>query len=433
MDKKTMIELASNPDTPPKQLGALIGIDSEVDQMLAIHPQALLWILEDLANTGNPETLRAVLSNPNIPHDLLIELGSKHPEVVATSTSLEHFLSEYPDLLSDIPGILETPECPDSLIREAAVNGNYLSKLSVLRNAATSPEVRKLLSPEYLYEDAMTRLRAFANLQEDSAIKKAVEIYADTSLPYCLPRFLRFDRNNPDHRLADQVVGGFPFTSKSWPWPTNESGGSMQCLAQIDLDRAGRLLNWNCGSGLLQVWSPYLDDCEEVLTRVIPVDALSEQMDMTYPDDAPTDSDFEGALFGFHPRDLPLARIEWIPFGQMFYPDLKLRIGELDEKVDGRDPDSIENELAALDDEFVELGIPNSAFQGYFDPWPAVCLGGYCIFAGNGWYNGLHHPDRRVLLNLTSVSGWPLWHLVASVDHVTRGNPAIHAEVACTT
>jgi hypothetical protein len=47
-----MIELALNPETTAKLLGAMVGQFHNVDALIAKHPNALLWVFEYLASNG---------------------------------------------------------------------------------------------------------------------------------------------------------------------------------------------------------------------------------------------------------------------------------------------------------------------------------------------------------------------------------------------
>lgn len=58
----------------------------------------------------------------------------------------------------------------------------------------------------------------------------------------------------PNGRKCD-LIGGFPFTSQSHPWPYDEDYDEyLQPIVQLNLEKTGRLLNEDLGSGILQVW-----------------------------------------------------------------------------------------------------------------------------------------------------------------------------------
>ncbi len=72
-----------------------------------------------------------------------------------------------------------------------------------------------------------------ADLTKDDE-RRYVEKFASLPQPFCTARFLPFNKANRNHRLSDQIIRGFPFTSSTWPWPKSEIGRPMQPLAQID-------------------------------------------------------------------------------------------------------------------------------------------------------------------------------------------------------
>lgn len=85
-------------------------------------------------------------------------------------------------------------------------------------------------------------------------VKEALQIYEKEGRPFALPTFKPQDRSSAKQRTAD-LLGGFPFTNDAFPWPTGGADGlHMQPVIQINLEQAGKLLNFDFGSGLLQVW-----------------------------------------------------------------------------------------------------------------------------------------------------------------------------------
>ena len=424
-----MIDLASNPESTAKQLGAMVGQFPNVDALIANHPNALLWVFEDLANTGSLQTIQALLGNPDLPHELVRDIGNKYPSLLAQSPVLDRFITDIPDLLNEVASILEVPECPRALIKAAIEAGNGSQKLSVLRNPALSELEKADLSPDRLHLDAVARIKKLANEQEDPATRKSLELYAATSRTYCMPRFLPMDRSNRTHRLSDQTTGGFPFTSALWPWPPTDWGKPMHFLAQIDLDNASRLLGFDCGSGLLQIWTPIPDDDEGYVVRVVPRADLDQPIDTTYPDDSEA-SALEHGLFHWK-SVVPLQpRIEWANFGEMFYKDLWRLVSDLGAQGSGVNLEDVEDELLNLSEDIAELGVPHAALTDYFVQTPRLFLGGYPFGYGNGW-DHFHKPNTRMLLNLMS-QGDPLFHLGISIAKSANGKVEYHLDVSCT-
>ena len=429
MEQQELLDLASNPETTAKQLGAVVGQYPSVDVLIANHPNALLWVFEDLANTGNLQTIQALLGNPDLPPELVRDIGNKYPPLLAQSPVLDRFITDIPDLLNEIASILEVPECPKALIRAAIETGNGTQKHSVLRNPALSELEKTELSPNRLHLGAVARIKKLADEQENPAIKKSIELYAATSRTYCMPRFLPFERNNRAHRLADQTTGGFPFTSASWPWPQNDWGKHMHFLAQVDLDNASRVLGFDCGSGLLQVWAPIPDDYEGYVVRVVPRSDLDQPLETAYPDESETTA-LEHGLFHWKSVAPLQPRIEWTNLGEMFYRDFWTLVSDLGVKVTGLNPDDVEDELLTLSEDITELCIPHAALTEYFVQTPRLFLGGYPFGYGNGW-DHFHQPRTRMLLNMMS-QGDPLFHLGISVGMNANGEIEYELDVACT-
>lgn len=276
------------------------------------------------------------------------------------------------------------------------------------------------------------RAGSLARLEErcsSPALKKAVRIYADTFRPYCLPVFLPFDPKAPRQRLSDQVVGGLPFISRAWPWPRNGYGHPMQFIAQIDLDRASRLLRFEFGSGVLQVWAKD-DGCDDFELRILPRSALGEPLDPEVPEGAEDTS--EDSMLS--PEDMRLTwspRVEWMPAGPMHYPTPWSRIcghGEQVEVIDRGEVESALEELSGHDDWAAD--ITTADFKGHAgDAHPNVYLGGYPYAAGNGW--DLHAPERRMLINLWADSA-ALWHVAVWAISGRKGKVRFEADVSCT-
>jgi len=66
------------------------------------------------------------------------------------------------------------------------------------------------------------------------------------------------------------MFGGFPYTSKRFPWPRNNKGQALCPLVQINLDTVKDVTSQYFGTGLLQVWLDITSiDLPDVL-RIIP-------------------------------------------------------------------------------------------------------------------------------------------------------------------
>jgi hypothetical protein len=89
---------------------------------------------------------------------------------------------------------------------------------------------------------------------------------------------------NSIQRDAD-MFGGFPWTSKSYPWPTYKNGKKELYAApgiQINLTNLKETCSVDLGDGILQVWFTN-DFSNEVIIRKIPLQVLNkEDVDKSY-------------------------------------------------------------------------------------------------------------------------------------------------------
>ncbi len=405
MDKQQMIELASDLDSTAEQLAQLVNKCIDINRLLAKHPRTPSKILDDICQFSqyDAESMRNVIRNPNVPIDALIFFGHEYPSDLMRNPALNLLLIERPDLISEIPELLEISDCPIDFIRSIVNKGTRQQRVSLLLNPDLPDEFKKKLSPEALHEESLAILKQFADEQTDDNTRTNIEVYARTSRPYCIPKFHPFDRGNPEHRIQDQVLCGFPYTSAKWPWPITENlGDHMHPIAQLDLKNAGEKLGEEIGSGLLQIWGG-INSSGELIQRIIPEIDLNDPMDSFYPEKAPwlvkegIDLTFEGCVVSYlergnhFPFDIDCCRVEWIPVGRMFYPNFSKRISHpLDHDLFDEDVETSDYEvLEALSEQLDELEVPtarnslvrNALFQ----------LGGYSDGIGNTWHTSSGH------------------------------------------
>ena len=172
-------------------------------------------------------------------------------------------------------------------------------------------------------------------------VKEALQIFASEGRPFALPSFKSQDRSSTKQRTAD-LLGGFPYTSDAYPWPTGGPDGlHMQPVIQVNLEDAGKMLNFDFGEGLLQVWSVVgkdeksfntvemaldADKSRGVMLRVIPVDEISKPASDFFPDFSPwlkSDSDTDQGGLLFIEPDKNMAEgslVKWKQAKQSMYP-----------------------------------------------------------------------------------------------------------------
>jgi hypothetical protein len=143
-------------------------------------------------------------------------------------------------------------------------------------------------------------------------VKEALQIFASEGRPFALPSFKSQEQSSAKQRTAD-LLGGFPYTNDAYPWPVaGPDDLHMQPVIQVNLEEAGKLLNFDFGKGLLQVWSVVgkdeksfstvtmaldADKSKGVMLRVIPVEEISKSPSDFYPDFTPWSKNDGGLLF----------------------------------------------------------------------------------------------------------------------------------------
>lgn len=289
MDMQDQLKQASDPATSAEDLMALAGHVIDVDRTLARHPNATAELLESIMyaedEDGNydREVRTAIVRHPNVSPATFCELSAKYPKEAVTNPSMDALLQANSELIDSCSFLLELEGCPDSWLKRGVSSSFYSVKLQALRNPKLPEKLRARLSPETLVKEAESNLQKFKEKQKDSLAAEFMEQYIKVAerLPYAIPSFCEFDPKNPEHRVADQVICGFPYTSQSWPWPQDAAGKFMQPVAQIDLSNAGKILGKDFDDGLLQVWFSVDPDSKvegswDPLVRFIPRTSLRE-------------------------------------------------------------------------------------------------------------------------------------------------------------
>ena len=366
-------EKAMNPKTSAFDLNGCFGVKDWIDLLLTRHPFSSPELLKKISDSYDDEIRKNIVIHPNVTLDLFKSLGEQYPWEMLKNSELSSFIQIEPHLLLDFPTIYTSPACPVASLKLAAKQGTKLQQLNVLRNPTSPDIIKENLSANYFYSEAVAKLNKLIRTQT-GATKQFLEAYMESPASYCMPNFIPLDRDNPSHRIEDQVIRGFPFTSKSYPWPMTE-GSFHQPIAQINLKKAGELLSDNLGDGLLQVWLE-VDETEPHI-RIVPESSLSEPLDMFYPDNPFWEDVYGGALISRNFNDLPTPRIEWIPMGKMF-PDPFLTHSDWCEIDLELDYDAVET----LSEKINKIGIPMN-MQSYFGGDTFLRLGGYPDVDGN--------------------------------------------------
>ena len=395
MDKQEQIKKASDPSTSAEDLMILAGHAIEVDRALALHPNATAELLESIMyaehEDGNfdREVRTAVVRHPNVSTATFRELSTSYPKEAVTNPSMDALLKADPQILEGCSHLLELDGCPESWLKRGVSSTSYSVRLQTLRSPNLPEKLRARLSPETLVKEAESNLQKFKEKQKTGLAAEFVEKYIKVAerLPYAIPSFCDFDPKNPEHRMADQVICGFPYTSKSWPWPQDAEKKFMHPVAQIDLSNAGAILGKDFEDGLLQVWFSVNPNSEvkgswDPIVRFIPRLSLREELNEEYPKDAPwnpsRDSDPDDELiFGLPNEIVPSARVQWIAAGSMYPRPTKA----LSQWLEDRSL-SFDSEIEKAEEKFEKLKIPGLG-NCFDEKSRAMRLGGYVFGYGN--------------------------------------------------
>ena len=409
-----VMRIAKNADSSPNELELIVNRNHVLNRILAAHPNSTASILSALIRFEEEEsgfdemTRRIAIRHPNISSDDALNFGNLFPDDLFENPAIDLIVAEYPRLISednyseDNYSMLQAVKCPLSVLTRMAVEGTRAEQAAVARNPSLPRALKNELSSDYFYKRDVNEILKIAAKQDDDVLRRCIEMYANTSRPFCIPQFLPFDRKNSQHRLEDQIFSGFPFTSEEFPWPTEKLGKHMQPIAQIDLKKASLLLGMNIGGGLLQVWGG-VESLKKIdlMTRCIPESSLANELDWFYPEYAPwldNELNFDGCVqSAISNSDFPNfgidnCRIVWRFMGQMFYPSVRARV------FDPKAADRIDHEICARKHEFdikleaIEEDLDAACISRHAtlkDAWgeaPLVVLGGYAESIGNTWH-----------------------------------------------
>ena len=138
--------LLNDPQTPATKLKTLLGKAAIYDRRLAQHPNAAPEMLVKLAKSRDRLTRRGVVTNPQTPKDILLELAPSFPGEFFLNPVFDLLLIEEPDVLEKLPvgvmkNILKRPDCPGAFLRWAVKYGNRSHHLALVSRAATSREM----------------------------------------------------------------------------------------------------------------------------------------------------------------------------------------------------------------------------------------------------------------------------------------------------
>ena len=402
-----ILEKLSDPSLSIDDLRGYSNKTNEINKKIAAHPNVDSTLLDELLEYWgeddegiDADVVKVALRNPAISLEKLTRFGRDYPESVLDNPSFADFLKKEPHLYKKIPEILHQINCPEKLLIKASKQRKEEFWPDILINPKIPVSLTDAVNPNNLFESGKKRLQDFKDKVSDEIVEKYLELYLNTVRPFFVPRFLKFDRSKREHRLSDQVLCGFPFTSQKWPWPLGSNGLHMQPVAQINLENVGKLLRLPLGTGLLQIWGCVDMGLRDHSVRIIPPQDHSDVLDDFYPPDAAwLKVDYEGApefekcivssftLDDYRPFKIEKCRVEWVDMGDMFYPSVYKRIfSPLRQDDCSSQFDDSSNSWTLtekLDEKIDKLRLPTG-----LNPYGnrLFVLGGYGDGLGNAWH-----------------------------------------------
>ena len=340
---KEQLDLALNivkdPNCPATVLSSHLGLSSRIDMALAQHKNSTPEILLKLSESGGDGVCQRLVKNPNFPSgNIYAKLANNYPEEFLKIKNVATFPASCPDRLIGLTSILTLESCPKEIIEYLSLHGTKDQKETIYRAGHDPDGVITKITPKMLTHNslnsAVASLDFFVDECFDEGKKHKVLEYLNRHSPYAAPKFIPQDRTRLEHRKAN-LLGGYPFTSGEYPWPlTDGSGLPMQPIIQIDLLDASRILSWNLGGGLLQVWGRVDSDRKRananknplVMLRLIPAENMSSNLYDDFPDELPwaldkidINSDAPCPIFYEPPEQMRVGSvIKWIGLGDMW-------------------------------------------------------------------------------------------------------------------
>jgi hypothetical protein len=240
-------------------------------------------------------------------------------------------------------------------------------------------------------------IQEYIDVEDSPGLKAYLEVFSQLNLPAVKPKKFRRQVLKDLNQRKMAMIGGYPYTSNTHPWPKDEMDGNlMQPIAQLDLDEVGKFLSLNLGQGLIQIWCPVdpaltkiLDKSSNpFLIRVVPRNDLTESPLSDYPaspvwlekassfNEENENADLEERMFGEPRKFFALYKdsivqnplIEWAEIDQMF--PLEFGLSELDIELS---PDDFENSSSIFESLMEKITCPRNG---------SIYLGGYGGAAG---------------------------------------------------
>lgn len=144
------IQLAKDKKTSASSLNTLLGHCTSVDRLIAKHPNADEYVLEQLSGSKDVPTRKNVFLNPNASVYMIVDLAPEFPDKFIKLPSLDRIVTGHgwtgPGLIyrigqSLLIKILSSRNCPQILFNWTCKHGGALEQLAVWKNIFTPMEV----------------------------------------------------------------------------------------------------------------------------------------------------------------------------------------------------------------------------------------------------------------------------------------------------
>lgn len=119
---------AVSENTLQERLRELVKICTELASVVASNVNTEPELLRELAASKDDATRQNVVSNPNTPTDVLWKLGEEFPLKLWENPVFSLLLLENPNLIEEIPYLLQVKSVPISLLEWGAQSTNLTNR-----------------------------------------------------------------------------------------------------------------------------------------------------------------------------------------------------------------------------------------------------------------------------------------------------------------